>query len=297
MLAYGVGALALWTLSWKGAADSAAVYVGIPALVSLILALTPRAKTREGAVMKGVAISLGLVSTTLGPGVLCIVISLPLFIFVAIIVAMTVAAIYDRQERRRSRASLAATVVAIAVTLSSLEGLHPGLSFGVRDGVVAQHIVALSADDFRRRLARAPRSWAPLPLPLNLGFPAPVRSAGAGLEPGTLRSVFLEDRNIYLTLLGRSGRQDGNVVFRVAESGPGFVRFVPVSDASHVAKWLRWSDSVVRWREIAPGRTEVTWTVAYDRRLHPGWYFGPLIRYAARAAAGLMIDTVAAQDG
>ena len=40
-------------------------------------------------------------------------------------------------------------------------------------------------------------------------------------------------------------------------------------------------------------RTQVTWTLAYERALDPAWYFGPWERYATRLAAGYLIDAVA----
>ena len=42
-----------------------------------------------------------------------------------------------------------------------------------------------------------------------------------------------------------------------------------------------------------PSTTRVTWTLRYRRGLDPAWYFGPMEQYAARLAAGYLIDTVA----
>ena len=58
--------------------------------------------------------------------------------------------------------------------------------------------------------------------------------------------------------------------------------------------WLSWRRAEVSWREVAPGRTEVTWTLHYWRRLDPSWYFGPLERYGVGLAAGYLIETLAA---
>ena len=44
---------------------------------------------------------------------------------------------------------------------------------------------------------------------------------------------------------------------------------------------------------IGGGDTKVTWTLHYRRSLDPAWYFGPWERYAARLAAGYLIDSVA----
>ena len=69
--------------------------------------------------------------------------------------------------------------------------------------------------------------------------------------------------------------------------------FRPSHDDSYITHWLSWRDIDVEWREIAPGQTEVSWTLRYRRRLDPAWYFAPLERYAAGLAAGYLIDTLA----
>ena len=67
--------------------------------------------------------------------------------------------------------------------------------------------------------------------------------------------------------------------------------FRPAHDDSYITHWLSWRDIDVEWREVAPGRTEVSWTLRYRRRLDPAWYFAPLERYATGLAAGYLIDT------
>jgi hypothetical protein len=303
VLAYGVCAGFFWVLRAGAKADTAATYVGIPTLLAFLLATTPRARSRTGTILKGMTISLILVSVTLGPGVLCLLISAPLFLAIGAIVGRLLDAPMDADDRR-----LRVSVIAVALVLASIDGLHSDWTFDRRDTVTASRAYQnVTADQFRRRLERTPHFSDSLPFPLDLGFPAPVRAAGNGLEIGARRSVFLEDRNIYLTLIGKSGRQDGDVVFEVARKGTGptgtshWVEFRPVSDQSHVAKWLTWTKSTVRWFEYKYGtdptpRLRVEWTVDYERRLAPSWYFGPILKVAAEAAAGLMIDTVAAQD-
>jgi len=305
ILAYGAGAAALWVLRFSARADTAATYVGIPTLLAFILATTPRSKTRTGSILKGMTIALMLVGMTLGPGVICLIISLPLFLAVGAIVGRILDAPMSEIDR-----TARISVVTVALAVASLEGVHPNFTVDPRETVSVTKVLPMSADEFRTRLAKTPQFNRPLPFPLNLGLPVPIRAAGSGLEVGTQRSVFLEDRNIYLTLLGKSGRRDGDVVFAVAENREtktvtnmpsGMVRFRPVSDQSHVANWVTWTDSTVRWFEFTgrdgQHRLTVTWTVSFDRRLAPAWYFGPLLRYVAEVATGLMLDTVAAQDG
>jgi hypothetical protein len=82
-------------------------------------------------------------------------------------------------------------------------------------------------------------------------------------------------------------------VLRVASRTPRSVTFRPEQDDSYITHWLSWRDIDVEWREIAQGRTEVSWTLRYRRRLDPAWYFAPLERYATGLAASYLIDTLA----
>jgi hypothetical protein len=57
--------------------------------------------------------------------------------------------------------------------------------------------------------------------------------------------------------------------------------------------FLDWREAVVQWEPADAHTTKVTWTLRYRRGLDPSWYFGPMERYAARLAAGYLIDSVA----
>jgi hypothetical protein len=298
VLAWGVGMGLFWVLKFNARVDTAATYVGIPTLIAFILATTPRSKSRTGTILKGMAIALALVGMTLGPGVFCLFISAPLFLTIGVLVGR----ILDANSTPHDR-NVRVAVVAAALALASIEGLHPSLTVDPAETVEFHHKLSMSVDEFGRRLAKTPVFDLPLPFPLNLGLPAPVRASGSGTEVGARRAVHLEDRNVYFTLVGKSGRQDGDVVFEVAQAGEIHggreVVFKLVSDDSHVSKWLRWKQTRVYWRTNGMVRGEpqifVFWTVSYDRQLAPAWYFGPILRYAARRTAELIAETVAAQ--
>src|SRR6185436_6668907 len=82
----------------------------------------------------------------------------------------------------------------------------------------------------------------------------------------------------------------GDLVLTLDEARPGLVRWHAVSDSSHTTHFLDWRESIVRWEPIDAQTTRVSWTLTYRRGLDPAWYFGPMERYAARLAAGYLID-------
>ena len=113
-----------------------------------------------------------------------------------------------------------------------------------------------------------------------MGFPRPAEATGSGLEVGALRTIHFA---------GGEGRP-GDLVLRVEDSQPGYVRYVALSDHSKVAHWLAWRTSEISWTPVDAQHTRVTWTLRFERKLDPAWYFGPWERYAARLAAQSLIQ-------
>jgi hypothetical protein len=258
--------------------QTAALFIGLPTILSLVLALTPKAKSSTGMALKGVTLALLMSAPILNEGFICILMAAPLFYAVAIVLGL----LSDRDRRKRQRPVSMAVLLPLLL-LSSLEGTTPALTFRTREVVTARKVVAGSVADVERTLAATPRFEAPLPPFLRLKFPLPAASRGAGLTVGSERVIHFA---------GGEGKP-GDLTLRVTERGPHSVTFAAASDTSHIAHWLTWRTAHVEWRPAAGGKTEVTWTLVYDRELDPAWYFGPWERYATRVTAGYLIDTVA----
>jgi hypothetical protein len=174
-------------------------------------------------------------------------------------------------------------VVLLILGPSALEGVIPGFEFGRNATVTRTRVVAGSPSDVEAALARVPSFERELPAFFKLGFPTPGVTGGEGLTIGAERRVeFLH-----------GAHHPGSLVLQVASRTPRSVTFRPAHDDSYITHWLSWRDIDVEWREIAPGQTEVSWTLRYRRRLDPAWYFAPLERYATGLAAGYLIDTLA----
>lgn len=144
-----------------------------------------------------------------------------------------------------------------------------------------ERTVPLSSRAFEAQLAGAPNFDLPLPHYLRLGFPTPASIQGSGLARGDRRSVHFA---------GGEGKP-GDLVFEVAERTERSVAFRFLSDTSHIAHWLDWENAQVEWTELSRGITRVTWTLRYQRRLDPAWYFGPWERYAVGLTAEYLIST------
>lgn len=146
-----------------------------------------------------------------------------------------------------------------------------------------QRTVLASPAEVEATLTAAPAFHTQIPLYFRMGFPKPVSAQGGGLQPGDRRVIHFA---------GGEGHP-GDEVFEISARTQDSVTFQPLQDTSHIAHWLRWQQSVVMWRAVDPQHTQITWTLRYTRGLDPAWYFRPSERYAARLAAGYLIDNLA----
>jgi hypothetical protein len=269
-------------LSARQLEHTSLVFIGLPALIAVIVILLPRSSSITGVILKAITLALALSGVMLGEGFVCILFAAPLFYLVGILIG--IAADWQRKKGERdTRLNGMVMVVLLVLGPSSLEGVIPGFEFGRDATVTRTRVVAGSPSDVEAALASVPRFDRELPAFFKLGFPTPGVTGGEGLTVGAERRIeFLH-----------GGHHPGSLVLRVASRTPRSVTFRPAADDSYITHWLSWRDIDVEWREIAPGRTEVTWTLRYRRRLDPAWYFAPLERYATGLAAGYLLDTLA----
>ena len=269
-----------------GLEHTSLVFIGIPAVLALAVVLSNRRpRTATGTVYRAISIALLLSGIVFGEAFVCILFASPLFFLVGGVVS----AVLQRVRKQGREAAQGATgrrragMLALVLLPMSLEGVAPSFGFGREESVTASRDVAASAARVQALLAEPARFDRSLPPFLQLGFPTPGASSGAGLRVGDRRVVRLE----------HGEHHAGALVMEVVRSEPGLLAFRAVSDDSYVTHWLTWRGAEVRWVEEAPGRTRVSWTLSYRRRLDPAWYFAPLERYAARLAAGYLIESLA----
>lgn len=274
IVAFAAGSVLYKLLMHEQLGHSAAMFLGIPAVLAILLAIAPRAKTATGGILKGITLALLVVAPLLGEGYLCILVASPLFYIVGIVVGLAM----DRQRRKRD-----ATLSCIVLFLLPMcfEGVVPQLTFNRAQSVEVQTVVAASADEIEHALTRSPNVDTPLPAALRIGFPRPLAAWGEGLTFGDTRTIHFA---------GAEGDPPGDLVMRVTERRPGYARFETVSDQSKLTQWVRWTSSEVAWTALDEGHTTVTWRISFTRQLDPSWYFTPWERAAVKEAATYLID-------
>jgi len=292
VLAIAAGGFVYRLLVWHRLEQTALLFVGIPVLLAVILACTPKARTTTGGILKTTTLALLLSAPLLGEGFICILMAAPIFYATAMGVAAAIALAKKRAADKPKHAILPCLLL-IAFLPMSVEGTRPALSFPRDEAVTARRVVAASPWEVEDALRRSPRIDLPLPAYLRLGFPRPTEARGEGLEPGALRRVHFA---------GGEGHP-GDLVMQVIDSSPGHVSFRMVSNETKVAHWLDFQEAEVEWHAVGNATgvaltgvtttgvttTEVTWTLRYRRLLDPAWYFAPWERYAVHLSADYLI--------
>lgn len=279
-----IGAVAFRLLYIGRLEQTAALFIGLPTLLSILLTLTPNAKSANGMIMKGITLGLLMSGIVFAEGFICIVMAAPLFYLVGLLIGAS----DDRYRKNKAaQGNILSSVVLLPLFVMSLEGVTPELSFDRSEIITVEKTIAATPAEVRHALAQRPVFDQELPFYLQLGFPRPTNTQGAGLQLGDQRIV---------RFAGGEG-QPGDLILTISDSRPELIVFSVDSDTSHIAHWLDWKEFRVRLHEIQPGQTYVRWTATYDRRLDPAWYFAPWQRYAVRLAGEYLIDTIATPQG
>jgi hypothetical protein len=274
IVACAAGSIAYRLLMDHHLGHSAAMFIGIPSLLAILLALTPKARTLTGAILKGITLALLIVAPLMGEGYLCILMASPLFFLAGTIVG---AVLDENRKKRNARLSC----IAVILLPMSLEGVIPQLSFHRAQTVEVSQVIDAPADAVERQLSLSPNIQKLLPRPLRIGFPRPLQAWGEGLEPGAMRTIHFS---------GAEGDPPGDLIMQVAARAPGYVRFQTISDRSKLTQWIAWDSSEVEWHKLDERHTRVTWRVHFERQLDPAWYFALLERAAVHEAAKYLID-------
>jgi hypothetical protein len=252
------------------------MFVGIPTVLAVLLALTPSAKSSVGIAARGVTIGLLISAILFGEGVVCVLMAAPIAYVVAISVAVAVS-----QSRPKGPAVMGLAL--LPFVCMSFEGVSHRLSLPREQTVHVDRLVAARPEEVEATLAGPISFHKRLPVFFRMGFPRPVSARGTGLERGAERTIHFA---------GGEGHP-GDLLMQVESRDSSGVIFRAVDDRSKIAHWLTWRSAEVRWRAVDANHTAVTWTLHYRRGLDPAWYFVPWEQYGARLAAGYLIDNLA----
>jgi hypothetical protein len=248
--------------------DTAALFVGVPLAIAVVIALSPPAKSLHGLTFRVVTFALMITSAFLHEGAACVLMASPLVYGVAHFIAEIVRQSRIRQAGRRYQAALAIFPLLVAGLEGTAYRVDPVQQ------VTAERVVAMTPTEVEARLAQGPDFSAERPFLLRFtGYPTPTAATAmshAGLDVGTRWTFTLAGDPIVTEVVAHDRRR---------------IAFDVVSDQSKTQRWLHWQGATIQLTPRPDGDTTVRLTVSFTRRLDPSWYFGPI--ESAMVGAGL----------
>ncbi|MFC4605902.1 hypothetical protein [Rhodococcus kronopolitis] len=293
IVVFVVGVVTVKILRHYELGQTAAFYIGLPALFALMLTLSTPSDNPYGMVMKAVSIFLLLSMVVLGEGLVCVLFAAPLFYGVGLVVAVIVDSV-----RRSTRKDKGAAIFALPVLLfglAALEGVVPALTLPGDDAAGSSLVVEATPAQVEAAVAR-PLDFATVTPTgvLALGFPRPVADHGGGLEVGGRRTILFDGAHHRPGLLPQHhwGEQDSRLELEVVSRTENSVRMHTVADTSPMSTWLTWREVDISWRALDAVRTEVTWNLDFTRNLDPAWYFGPIEKHVVGRSADYLLSAL-----
>ncbi|MGV8871367.1 MAG: hypothetical protein ACOH2Q_02485 [Rhodococcus sp. (in: high G+C Gram-positive bacteria)] len=297
VLAFAAAVFVRKILQETGQDQTAAFYIGIPAVLAVVVVLSAPWGSVVGTTVKVVTVCLLLSMIVLGEGFICVIFAAPLFYAVAIIIA----AVVDHPRRRRGDGTtLRISVLPVLVLVMASEGVLPATTFPVDSTVSATRVFDASAAEVAQAIASPMRFHDVEPAGiLSWGFPEPTHDdvlgvSVEGASVGDRRVIEFSGAHHRPALLSTHhwGEESTELTLEVVEQNASSVRLQVVSDTTPLATWLTWKTIDIGWAEQGSGRTAVTWTLDFDRELAPAWYFGPIENFVAERAAGYLLDSL-----
>ena len=286
LTAVGIAVLALRLLIATDRFNSALLYVGLPFGLSLALYyLTPET---DGATwlkrfwnnLRLTLIVLFGSSLILMEGYLCVILFLPIFVF---IVMLTFVGCY--LQNRSKRGSAVSFTLPALILLLSLEGTSDLTTLNRYNEVSHSQVIEADAASIKERLSRpiafeSDRHWS-----LSV-FPMPRHVGTVALDKGQVRAY---DFVYHRWFVANTHRGRIEVTF----TDVGAERIVTsIEDDSYISGYLKLHGTELHLAPLDDRRTRVTLTVKFERLLDPIWYFEPLQRFVVAKGAAYFVSEI-----
>lgn len=287
LLIAAASGLTRFALGTEWMRESAVLYVLIPYLVGVLIYIaTPQINAvgywswlwRQMRVALIVMLSTSLL---LFEGFLCVLMFLPIYLFFAMLAALSAPSPRDRDARDKDEwwNKLHVSLIPLLIIFLSLDGIRgTSLSFGPdRDVTVSRSIMLdLSPEEIRANIIdhAYPDEGRSRFLAL---FPRPVSVEARSLDVGAQHVAEMEYRR-----WGVPGVNvhRGTTVMEFIQSSDTHLHAAFVHDDSYLSHYMTFKTWTLDLEPQSDGSTRATLAIAYKRDLAPSWYFGPLQKRA-----------------
>ena len=163
VVAAAIGAIAIASVAYHlivlhNLQQTAALFIGIPALIAIVVVLFVSTRSASDVALKAVGVGLLVSMLLMWEGVLCVLMAAPLFLLVALVIGWTVYFARDRQQK-----PTALSIIILIVAPMSLEGVTPATTINRAQVASETKIVAASPDAIGCALFGSPRFDRALP--------------------------------------------------------------------------------------------------------------------------------------
>ena len=282
----GVFFLSVRLLIWADKFHTGLLYIALPFCLSVALYyLTP---DTDGATwlrrfwnnLRLTLIVMFASSLILMEGYVCVVMFLPIFVFITIL-AFLACFIANRSRK----GSVGVYVLPAVVLLLSLEGVSEATTLDRYIEVSYSRIVQADTEEIVERLTqpirlRGDRHWI-----LSV-FPMPRHIGTVSLKEGEVRSYEFVYHRWFVT-----NTHAGSVDVTLTEVGPDRI-VTRIDDSSYLSGYVKLRGTEFGLYPLDQSRTRVTLTIRFDRLLDPAWYFEPLQRFVVGKGAEYFLDQV-----
>ena len=274
---------------------SALLYLAAPYFIALILAFFRR-RERAATVFKKYAnltldslIVMLASSMILFEGFICVLMFMPIY-FAVVLLAFIVEYITFKYFKKTKDKSLKAHIFPCLILLFSLEGVSPNLSFSRENIVSVEKIINASPLDIKNRLKKpmnlkVERHWF-----LSI-FPMPYQIEAESLEPGDIHTVDYRYHKWFFT-----NTHEGSIKLLIDHVSEHRIETRIVEDQSYMSSYMDLKGTEILFTPQKNGTTKVKFSVYFNRKLDPAWYFQPLQEYGVRKMAELLIEELMTED-
>lgn len=227
-------------------------------------------------------------SVVLFEGFVCVVMFMPIYLFVILIIFLLDA--NNRRNKKRDRGALSIHVLPLLIVVSAFEGVSPEVSFDRNEQVSVTRVVQSNITSIKQNLVQPMDLQKKRPWFLTL-FPMPHEIKAGSLTAGDVHEIHFKYYRWFFTNL-----HEGRMLLEISEVGDSHIKTTFREDSSYIANYLHLKGTEIQLDKIDDQHTRVTLTISFKRILDPYWYFSPIERYGIAKTADFIISEVMARE-
>jgi len=266
-----IGILAYKEISGYGVNRSSILFIGLPALLAILVSKYSAPTEAYGFMFKVITIFLLISGMFLGEGVACILFAAPIFYFVGFLIILMRNYFIEKDKGKLSSFA----ILPMLFLLAQISDYRtPSTPLSVEYTKEYSYPVNLE-EAFNKKIV-----LAPLPTALTLGFPVPRKIEGIGASKGDFRKITFESQTKGL----------GTLHLEIVESEKDRILLRGVTDDTHIGKWMKWNEVEIIVKQTDVNNSILVWKTDFNCKLGPSWYFAPLQKLVVKESTKYLVD-------